>query len=138
VQPFLDEAVLTCEVDEEDDGEIDLDDCEIAVSGEICVAGENLGTNVILALYEGTANPSDEPLCDDFIEIVTSPDDNSTEFSGICELEDDVVEDDGLPCTVKVVTGPGTTAGGGQASDPIDVDLGDLADVVECGVPLDD
>jgi hypothetical protein len=132
VQPFLDEAVLTCEFV---DGQ---NVCSIEVTGEICVSGENLGTQVILALYEGTANPSDEPLCDDFIDIVTSPTDSGTEFSGVCVLEPTPVVPEELPCTVKVITGPGTTAGGGQASEPIDVTDAD-GDLVcnDCTIQVD-
>jgi hypothetical protein len=43
---------------------------------------------------------------------------------------DEVLDDYGVPCTVKVVTGPGSTIGQGQVSDPIDLDTGDLP--VEC------
>jgi hypothetical protein len=49
--------------------------------------------------------------------------DDGTTFTGVCELEKDLVNEDwGLPCTVKVVVGPGSTAGQGQESDPIDVE----------------
>jgi hypothetical protein len=52
------------------------------------------------------------------------------EFTGSCSVEDEVFDDNGVPCTVKVVTGPGTTTGQGQESDPIELDTGDLP--VEC------
>jgi hypothetical protein len=122
VQPFLDEAVGTCKV--EDDGK--LSDCQIEVTGEVCVEGNQQGTRIILDLYSG--GDENVLLCDNFVAVRV---DDGTEFTGVCELEDDLVNEDfGLPCTVKTVVGPGSTAGQGQVSDPIDVDYAD--DLPEC------
>jgi hypothetical protein len=122
VQPYLDEAVGTCKV--EDDGK--LSDCQIEVTGEVCVEGSETGTEIILSLYSG--GDENVELCDDFIAVRT---DEGTTFTGVCELEDDLVNEDwGLPCTVKAVAGPGNTAGQGQVSDPIDVEYSD--DLPEC------
>jgi len=117
VQPFLDEALGTCNV--EDDGE--LSDCEIAVTGEVCVEGNVQGTEIILDLYSG--GDENVLLCDEFATVRVE---DGTTFTGICELEDDLVNEDwGLPCTVKTVVGPGSTQGQGQVSDAIDVEYTD-------------
>jgi hypothetical protein len=126
VQPFIDEAVGTCDV--EDDGT--LSNCKIELTGEVCVDPEMdygpQGTRIILDLYSG--GNANVHLCDAFIDIRVT---ESTTFTGTCDLEDDLVNEDwGLPCTVKAVTGPGTTVGQGQDSDPIDVEYAD--DLPEC------
>lgn len=116
VQPFLDEALGTCKV--EDDGK--LSDCQIAVKGEVCVEG-NEGSRINLSLYSG--GDENVLLCRRVAVIRV---DDGTSFTGICELQDDLVNEDwGLPCTVKAVVGPGSTAGQGQVSDPIDVEYTD-------------
>jgi hypothetical protein len=106
----------TCKI--EDDGV--LSDCQIAVSGEVCVEG-NVGTKIKLDLYSG--GDENVRLCSGFDELSVEA---GTTFTGICELEKDLVNEDwGLPCTVKAVVGPGSTAGQGQVSEPIDVEYTD-------------
>ena len=122
VQPFIDDAILTCNV--EDDGS--LSDCQIEITGEVCVEGNQAGTEIILDGYSG--GDANVELCDDFISIDV---DEGTTFTGTCELQDDQVEEVGLPCTVKVVVGPGSTTGQGQQSDPVEVEDGTDLDLLD-------
>lgn len=128
VQPVLEEATLTCEYEVADDGSVELNNCVIEVTGYVCVEGQGTGTNIILDVYSG--GNANVHLCEEYINTVTTPFAGGTEFTGSCSVIDEVLDDYGVPCTVKVVTGPGSTTGQGQVSDPIDLDTGDLP--VEC------
>lgn len=128
VQPTLEEATLTCDYEVADYGSVELNNCVIDVSGYVCVEGQGTGTNIILDIYSGGDENVD--LCEGYITTIVTPFEGGVEFEGSCDVEDDVFEDYGVPCTVKVVTGPGSTTGQGQVSDPIELDTGDLP--VEC------
>ena len=74
VQPAIGEAVLTCVL--EDDGS--LSDCQIEVTGEVCVEGNQQGTEINLDLYSGGA--ANLLLCSDFASLTV---DEGTEFTEI-------------------------------------------------------
>ena len=104
--------------------------CTLLVEGTVCVDGNLDPTDIVLLIENATTG---DELC---VARVDEDYNFTTEFelpSG--EIGTCVVPVEEEPCSVLAITGPGQTAGDGQASDPVNVD--DLTETEYCvGEPV--